>query len=68
MQRSFWGHLSVACNRLFGGRRGESLCGRIARCFGPYCWFCRVIIGWRNPWHCRDEMTAAGFIEWLRRK
>lgn len=61
---------SRVINLCIGGKWPETLCQRIGRRFGPYCFFCRVVGRFTREriWHCRDEMTIADVIDWLRRK
>lgn len=54
--RSWIGSLSIAVNRLFGGKRSETLCGRVASAYGVDCIFCRVV-GWLTESdHCERQL------------
>jgi hypothetical protein len=57
MQRSSLGRVSVLINELTGGRKGESLCARLARTRGSNCTTCRAV-GFllRDQFHCLDEL------------
>lgn len=56
---SFLGRLSRVLNLITGGARGETLCARMARTRGHWCWFCRVV-GWllNDPRHCWNERIS----------
>jgi hypothetical protein len=64
MRRSVCGYLSVFINRLSGGKRGETLCLRWSREYGPNCFACRVV-AWllKEPEHCLTE-----WLDSFRRK
>jgi hypothetical protein len=47
------GDVSRFINRVTGGRRKESLCGRMTRVYGHDCLFCRAVgIILRDADHC----------------
>lgn len=56
MPRSALGHLSVLINEWTGGIAGESICGRLARRFGPQSLICHAIDAVLGEGHCRDEL------------
>lgn len=55
--------ISLALNRLSGGKRGQTLCARVALVFGAECLFCKVIAAATEPGHC-----AAALERWLNTK
>lgn len=47
------GDISRFLNRVTGGRKGESLCGRMSRTRGHDCMFCRIVgAALRDRDHC----------------
>lgn len=55
--------LSLVLSRMTGGEPGEYLCVRIARRWGSYCLFCRMIGRITEDGHCRRLL-----FDWNYRK
>lgn len=61
--------LSRLLNRLTGGELGKTICWCVAMRWGSDCLFCKVIAAvMRERFHCRDELSARDFVEWLKKR
>lgn len=61
--------VSRMLSRMTGGRRGESLCHRVAMRWGYDCLFCAAIGKLlRDRDHCLDELSAQEIVELAKRR